>query len=92
MPNSNGVPLLKKWRLAMGIAAMLVLGVSAVVSLRMPRDQSYTTEIGAVTATPLSDGSRVTLNTDTKLQVQMTDAERHVQLAQGEAFFRSFQG
>jgi len=84
--NSYSTPF-SRWHLAIGLAAMLVLGVGAVLSLWMPRDQAYRTEIGAVTAAPLSDGSRVTLNTDTQIQVRMTDAERHVQLTQGEAFF-----
>ena len=84
--NSNSIPF-KRWRLAAGFAAVLLLGVSAVLGLWTPRDQTYRTEIGAMTATPLSDGSRVTLNTDTQIQVRMTEAERHVQLAQGEAYF-----
>jgi transmembrane sensor len=83
MPNSNGIQLRNRRRLAMGLAAMLLIGVSAVLSLRMSSSQTYRTEIGAVTATPLSDGSQVTLNTDTQIQVRMTEAERHVQLAQG---------
>lgn len=78
---------LKKWRLATGLAAVLVLGVSTVLGLRLPHDQTYKTEIGMVTDMPLRDGSRVTLNTDSKIEVRMTEAERLVHLAQGEAYF-----
>jgi transmembrane sensor len=35
----------------------------------------------------LADGSRITLNTDSLIRVALTDAERHVELGQGEAFF-----
>jgi transmembrane sensor len=36
---------------------------------------------------PLQDGSQVTLNTGSRLRVELTDSERRVELQQGEAFF-----
>jgi transmembrane sensor len=47
----------------------------------------YRTQIGGLASVPLSDGSKVTLNTDSKIHVKLETAERVVKLDQGEAFF-----
>jgi len=52
-----------------------------------PSNPAYETDVGALEAVPLSDGSRVTLNTDTSIKVDLTPHERGVNLARGEAFF-----
>jgi transmembrane sensor len=52
-----------------------------------PSANSYRTAIGGLASVPLSDGSRVTLNTDSEIQLAVTDVERRVELKQGEAFF-----
>jgi transmembrane sensor len=52
------------------------------------RDRAYNTDIGVVTAVSLPDGSRVTLNTDTRIQTQLSGAVRHVQLVHGESYFQ----
>lgn len=48
---------------------------------------SFRTTVGAVAAIPLSDGSKVTLNTDSQIRVAVTLEERRVNLGRGEAFF-----
>lgn len=47
----------------------------------------YATAVGAVASLPLADGSRMTLNTDSKVHVLFSEQQRHVDLSQGEAFF-----
>jgi transmembrane sensor len=47
----------------------------------------YVTPIGGLASVPLEDGSRIILNTDSKVHVVLSAAERHVDLNQGEAFF-----
>jgi transmembrane sensor len=47
----------------------------------------YATAVGKVALVPLTDGSRVTLNTDSRIRVKMTATERQVDLLQGEVFF-----
>jgi transmembrane sensor len=47
----------------------------------------YATPVGGVASLPLEDGSRITLNTDSKVRVIFSNRERHIDLSQGEAFF-----
>jgi len=49
--------------------------------------ESYSTNIGETREIVLSDGSLVTLNTNSKLQVHYNKTQRHVRLLQGEALF-----
>jgi transmembrane sensor len=48
---------------------------------------SYSTEVGAMRAIPLPDGSRVTLNTASRIRVAVSDTERSIRLDRGEAYF-----
>jgi transmembrane sensor len=71
-----------------GIAASVLLAMASVLAWHlMPRGPAYHTEIGALQAVPLPDGSRVTLNTNTALRVNVTPSERRVNLDRGEAYF-----
>lgn len=47
----------------------------------------YETEIGGHRVVPLRDGSRLELNTDTRLSAEIDDRARTVWLDQGEAYF-----
>jgi transmembrane sensor len=47
----------------------------------------YRTEIGAMQSLPLADGSRVTLNTNSKVRVALSKHRREIDLHQGEAYF-----
>jgi len=68
-------------------ACFLVAIVSAVAWYVFPHGPTYHTAIGGVAAVPMSDGSKVTLNTDSEIQLSVTETERRVNLEQGEAFF-----
>jgi transmembrane sensor len=75
-------------RYARAIAAGVALTLVAVLlTYSLSRGHRYVTEIGATQTVTLRDGSQVTLNTDTSLRVELTNAERRIQLSKGEAFF-----
>ena len=73
------------WSLAAAVAM-----VSVAVTwwwLQQGGAQTYRTEVGDMSRVILSDGSAVTLNTDSELRVRFTDAKRTVTLLRGEAQF-----
>jgi len=81
-----------RWRLSRGLRVIAALWVIATVAgtvwyLSIDRGRAYRTAIGAVSTVPLSDGSSVTLNTDTQVHVELAPHERRVNLDRGEAFF-----
>jgi transmembrane sensor len=66
-------------------AAVILIGSGAVLySFRDPTISSATGEQRSVT---LEDGTRVMLNTDTRLRIHYTKQQRDVRLETGEAFF-----
>lgn len=75
-----------RWLLA---SAALAAGVWAGMSLwRGPADGDvYATRIGEQRLVILDDGTRVTLNTDTSVRVEMSRAKRLVKIQTGEALF-----
>jgi transmembrane sensor len=73
-------------RFAWGVAAVLFLGIGlALFMLEMP--QEYKTVLGEQRSVLLADGSRVTLNTASTIEVQLRKHRREVRLVQGEALF-----
>ncbi|WP_372622397.1 FecR family protein, partial [Alteromonas stellipolaris] len=48
---------------------------------------NYSTAIGEVSNVGLSDGSTITLNTDTRINIKFSETHRELWLEQGEAFF-----
>jgi len=82
------VPLARfsTWRIAAGVALACALGAQLVHMQGDARVQHYATRVGESRLVALSDGSRVTLNTDTRLRTGSNDA-RTVWLDGGEAYF-----
>jgi len=74
------------WALAASVVLGLTIAV-AVYQLERPPPNRFSTVIGGLEAVPLADGSRVTLNTDSELQVSLEPTERVVNLNHGEAYF-----
>jgi transmembrane sensor len=76
-------------RAAMPIAAALVaaLGLGAALTLNWPNREEFETAIGGHETIPLADGSKVELNTDSRLRVAAMDDQRRVILDKGEAYF-----
>jgi transmembrane sensor len=73
-------------RAALAAAVLLTIASSAALYLRSG-GPSYQTPVGGVAFVPMTDGSKVTLNTDSEIRVAVTRTARTVELEQGEAFF-----
>ena len=72
-----------------GVAATLLLavGLGAYFIVGIFQGDRYATPLGGLSAVPMSDGSRMTLNTASEVRVAMSGTERHIELEKGEAFF-----
>jgi transmembrane sensor len=75
------------------VLAPLTLGVASVVLAGgvffgwQAQEPTFATKVGGQRLEVLADGSRVRLNTDTKVKVEFREAERRVVLEHGQAFF-----
>jgi transmembrane sensor len=80
-PSSSG----RLW----GIAATLLLALAAGLFLdyRFGQDPEYITAIGEQRTVPLDDGSRIALNSNSKIKIEFAAERRAVRLLRGEAFF-----
>mgnify|MGYP003627991367 CR=1 FL=1 len=73
-----------------GIAALIALCALAIALTAQSGDagsETYITAVGEQRTVTLADGSQVTLNTDTALDVAYTSRARHVSLVRGQALF-----
>lgn len=69
-------------------AAMLAIAAGGAISLHHLLDvESYSTEIGETKKVVLTDGSLITLNTNSRILVRYSKALRQITLVQGEALF-----
>ncbi len=88
--HARPAPVARRWRGWPAVALAAAAGVAAM--LLMPRQAADTLElrtpVGGFRQVQLADGSNLTLNTDTALQVELSARERRVTIAHGEAFFR----
>ena len=80
------------WRLASLAATMAVITVGAVMTLFGPDVRprapfAYETGIGQSQVVDLADGSRIELNTASRVEVDYTRSARAIELAEGEVFF-----
>ena len=82
-----------RW-LGWATAALLVVSLSVVFTVFQQPQQSqdarvlrYITQVGEQKTVELADGSKVTMNTGSRLLVDMSDALRRVILERGEAYF-----
>ena len=80
----------RKRALPMALAASLaVVAIGFVAWLGVHRaGDVYETKVGEQRIVRLADGSTVTLNTATRIEVELSQAARIVRLAQGEALFK----
>jgi transmembrane sensor len=87
-PTSSGKTLHRTHVRARALAGGVVLVAAAIAAWYLLRvGPSYHTEIGALQAVSLTDGSKVTLDTNTRIHVDVTQTERRVDLEHGEAYF-----
>ncbi len=75
----------RMWTL--GIAASLVLGFGLAWAQRMALDADYYTGTGERRQVVLADGSRITLNANSAVDVSLTADGRRITLRKGEAVF-----
>lgn len=80
-------PHQRRWIWPAALAASLAL-VFVPAYQRFAASHDYSTPVGGYQQLPLADGSRVDLNTASHVAVKYSKAERHIRLAQGEAFFK----
>ena len=76
-----------RWRAIAAVAAVVVVGFTFYAIGMRPHYTEYATAVGEQELVHLDDGSNVTLNTQSRLQVRYSEGERLVVLQQGEAFF-----
>jgi transmembrane sensor len=73
-------------RVAVGLAASLVVA-ACLGWFAITRPEQFQTRVGEQRSVLLADGSRVTLNTASKIEVRLRRDRRVIQLVQGEALF-----
>ncbi len=89
-PPIGRAALMARPRLLSAIAAALLLllaGASGWVLRSGKTEQVFATTVGKRQAVELADGSRMELNTDTRVRTDVTAARRIVMLDSGEAYF-----
>lgn len=74
-------------RVHWALAATILLAVGAMGLWLAAARNSYQTEIGEQRAVVLADGSRIHLNTSTRIRVDFDQHVRRVELQEGEALF-----
>lgn len=74
---------------ALAASAVLALGITLYTkSPYMPwLGDQYSTPVGGQKTVSLEDGTRITLNTNTRLRADFSARERRIDLSMGEAFF-----
>lgn len=76
-----------KQRWAAMAACVALVAVGAFVGQRWWDDGNFSTEVGEQRVVMLDDGTRLILNTDTRLRVNFSAKQRTVNVASGEAIF-----
>jgi len=77
----------RRWLWPAAIAASLALA-SVPIYRNLTAAETYATAVGGFQRFPLADGSRIDLNTNSRLDVAYTKAVRRLDLERGEAFFK----
>ena len=74
-------------RLAAAATLLLFVAAAAFLGYRLEQGPEYVTSIGEQRTVPLDDGSRIALNSNSRVQIEFTAEKRRVRLLHGEAFF-----
>lgn len=77
----------RRHRVRWGVAALLLLGVGLSTARYQDWDADYRTAIGEQQVVALADGSRITLDADSALDVQWLASGRQITLRKGTALF-----
>jgi transmembrane sensor len=74
---------------AYAVAATLIVAILGSLFWHLhTRGPTYHTAIGGIASVPMTDGSKITLNTDSTIRLAITEHEREIRLERGEAFFQ----
>ncbi len=88
---SGPAPRKERWsgRVKWAIGAPSIAAALALLAWyqSMPRWQAYGTPVGTIAPVVLADGSRITLDSNTRIKVAREAGQRLVRLEQGEALF-----
>lgn len=84
-----GKPRLR-WLAATLATAALLAAVTFLCLMRAPPGAAFQTGVGEHASISLPDGTRVELNSKTRVQVDYSPGTRVIRLDRGEAFFRVF--
>jgi transmembrane sensor len=72
---------------AIAAALTVMLAAGGYLTWRLQADKAFATGIGATQQVQLADGTRMELNTNTRVHTDVTAARRAVTLDSGEAYF-----
>lgn len=71
------------------VASFLVAPVAAGLAMFMaPSNEAFSTTVGEVRKLPLADGSIATVNTASRITVDLESSQRHIVVEDGEAWFQ----
>jgi len=90
-PNVSSPRTWTRRRIVLGgsaAASLAAAGIAGVMFRKGHPQEAFATDIGETRVIQLPDGSVVTLNTNSKMSVRFTEAERKINLEQGEALFK----
>lgn len=76
----------RPWAMA-AVGLVLVCAVGALTAYGVWFANDYQTSVGEQRIVRLDDGTRVSLNSETRVELRMTRNRRHVTLTRGEAYF-----
>lgn len=72
---------------ALAASVLVILAGASGWFLFAKRAEVYSTAVGHTDTIPLRDGTRVTLNTDSRIRIALNETERRIEIDRGEAFF-----
>lgn len=75
------------FKIAAACAVVAAIGVEATSYSAKPQTQAFETPVGGHETLKLADGSRIELNTNTKVRMSLSAGQRRVWLDRGEAYF-----
>ena len=76
-----------KWAAPLALAAAATVGFLVWLHPAPVQSDNVATPVARRQSLTLADGTRIDLNAQTSLQIELTGSRRHVLLASGEAFF-----
>jgi transmembrane sensor len=77
-----------RWKAAAAIAAVGLTALLFLVARTAWYERSIETELGQWKTVTLADGSELQLGPNTSLKVDLSDSQRSISLARGEAYFK----